>query len=240
MEFIVPMGTIKVRDRTLINTKASINEKHLFLIGIGPDNTYEERLLEINDEESIRIISNNINYLRALLDKLDEFLLNVSHELKINITLKNTETNDPIKYLLTRLNLHDTYLRTIGDGWRRILDNAKLGKTNKVLTGADEIFIIYSGNNITLNLITEPIKNSLVEVITYTEGKATGIVRVRVCEDIIAKTDIRSPSSLFIISQTKNPHELNETISNTANKVRTHIINYVNDLLNIMKNHNTL
>jgi hypothetical protein len=240
MEFIVPMGTIRVGGRVLRDARVSISNKYVFVIGVGPDGTYEERLLEIGSDEARDVISGGINYLRELLDSLDKLLGDVGREVNVNIAMRRVEIDDPIKYLLMRLNMQDEYLKLVGDGWRRILDSARLGRVSKTLVGENRLYVIYSGNNITLNLVAEPIEGGLVEVSTYTEGKATGVVRVRVGEDVVVKTDIRSPSTLLIISQTKNPEELGRAISEVAIRVRGHVIDCVNRLLNIMRGYGAL
>jgi len=77
MEFIVPMGTVSISGRVISNTKVSISDKYVFVMGIGPDGTYEERLLEVGSNDVAVLISGSIDYLRKLLDLLDNLLVEV-------------------------------------------------------------------------------------------------------------------------------------------------------------------
>jgi hypothetical protein len=240
MEFIVPMGTVRIGDRELSNTRISISDKYVFVMGIGPDGTYEERLLEVGSGDAAVLIGSSIDYLRKLLDLLDNLLVEVGREVGVNVMTKHVEIEDAVRYLLARLGVQGEYLRVVGDGWRRILDSARLGRVGKALVGEDRIYVIYSGNNITLNLVAEPIEGGIVEVVTYTEGKVTGVTKVRVGEDVVVKTDIRSPSSLLILSQTKNPEQLGTAISDVAVRVRGHVVDYANKLLNVMRSYGTI
>ncbi|BDR92738.1 hypothetical protein [Vulcanisaeta souniana] len=237
MEFLVPLSPVRIGDRVLSNARASISSKYVFIIGVGPDGSYEERLMEISSDDAKQVISGNMSYFRDLLDKLDELVINIGHEVGVDIKIRNTSSGDPIQYLINRLSNHDEYLRFTGDGWRRILDSIGLGRTSKGLTGSDRIYVTHSGNNITLNLVAEPIEGGVIEVTTYTEGKATGIVRVRAGEDVVVKTDIRSPSSLIILSQVRDPHQLGEGLADLLINVRGRVINAVNELLSIMRTH---
>lgn len=156
MEFLAPLNSVNVGGRLLSNAKVSISDKYVFIIGIGPDGSYEERLLEINSDEAKQIINSNRDYLSELLDILDELIISIGREVNININKRNIETGDPVQYLVKRLNNHDEYLKLIGDGWRRILDSVRLGKVSISLTGGDRIYVTHSGNNVTLNLVAEP------------------------------------------------------------------------------------
>ncbi|MFP3281334.1 MAG: hypothetical protein RXO76_09755, partial [Vulcanisaeta sp.] len=149
MEFIVPMGTVRVGDRELSNTRISISDRYVFVMGIGPDGTYEERLLEVGSGDAAVLIGSSIDYLRKLLDLLDNLLVEVGREVGVNVMTKHVEIEDAVRYLLVRLGVQGEYLRIVGDGWRRILDSAKLGRVGKALVGEDRIYVIYSGNNIT-------------------------------------------------------------------------------------------
>lgn len=240
MEFIAPLGTQAFRGRVLRDTRISITGKYLLLIGIGPDNTYEEHLLEMDSEEARMIIINNINYIRELFNTLNKMVREIGLELNTNLPISNIESTDPLQYVLNALRQHDDYLKAIGDAWRKILDGIKLGRTTNLLLGRDRIYAVYSGNNVTLNLVAEPIEDGVIEIITYTEGKATGIVRVKVGEDVIVKTDIRSPSSLIILSQARDMSKLNDRLVNILVRVRGHVINYVNELLNVMRIYRTI
>ena len=237
MEFLAPLGSARIGDRVLSNVRVSISDKYVFIIGVGPDGSYEERLMEISSDEARQVISDNMNYLKELLDKIDELVMGIGREVNVNITMKSIEPREPVQYVINRLSNHDEYLRLVGDGWRRILDSIRLGRTSRNLIGHDRIYVTHSGNNITLNLVAEPIEGGTIEVITYTEGRATGIVRVRVGEDVIVKTDIRSPSSLIILSQAKDPGQLNEKLANLLISVRAHVINTVNELLGVMRHY---
>ena len=240
MEFLAPLGTVSIAGRTLSNVKASISDKYVFIIGIGPDGSYEERLLEVNSDEVRKIINEHIDYFKELLDKLDELVMGIGREVNVNITMKNIELRDPVQYIINRLNNHDEYLRLAGDGWRRVLDSTRLGRISKSLTGGDRIYVTHSGNNITLNLVAEPIEDGVIEIITYTEGKVTGIVRVRVGEDIVVKVDIRSPSSLIILSQAKDLDRLGKPFTELMPRVRDHVIKYVDEILSIMRRYGAI
>ncbi|GAB6946116.1 hypothetical protein JCM16161A_02460 [Vulcanisaeta sp. JCM 16161] len=240
MEFLAPLNSVNVGGRLLSNAKVSISDKYVFIIGIGPDGSYEERLLEINSDEAKQIINSNRDYLSELLDILDELIISIGREVNININKRNIETGDPVQYLVKRLNNHDEYLKLIGDGWRRILDSVRLGKVSISLTGGDRIYVTHSGNNVTLNLVAEPIEGGIIEVITYTEGKVTGIVRVRVGEDVVVKVDIRSPSSLIILSQARDSDRLGSPFINLMPRVRDHVIKYVNEILGVMRRYGAI
>ncbi len=148
---------------------------------------------------------------------------------------------DPIQYLMKRLNNHDEYLKLVGDGWRRVLDSTRLGKVSISLAGSDRIYVTHSGNNVTLNLVAEPIESGVIEVITYTEGKVTGgIVRVRVGEDVVVKVDIRSTSSLIILSQARDIDRLGSPFINLMPKVKDHVVRYVNEILDVMRRYGVI
>ncbi len=237
MEFLAPLSPVRIGDRGLSNVRVSISDKYVFIIGIGPDGGYEERLMEIGSDDARQVINNNMNYFRDILDKIDELVINIGREIGVDIKTKNTSSGDPIQYLINRLSDHDEYLRLVGNGWRRILDSIRLGRISRNLTGYDRIYVTHGGNNITLNLVAEPIEGGIIEVITYTEGKTTGIVRVRIGEDVVIKADIKSPSSLIILSQARDPCQLSEKLTNLLISVRGHVINAVNELLGIMKHY---
>ncbi|ADN51807.1 hypothetical protein [Vulcanisaeta distributa] len=240
MEFLAPLGSVNVGGRLLSNAKVSISDKYVFIIGIGPDGSYEERLLEINSDEARQVISNNKDYFNELLDKLDELIISIGREVNVNINVKNVESGDPIQYLMKRLNNHDEYLKLVGDGWRRVLDSTRLGKVSISLAGSDRIYVTHSGNNVTLNLVAEPIDGGVIEVITYTEGKVTGIVRVRVGEDVVVKVDIRSTSSLIILSQARDIDRLGSPFINLMPRVKDHVIKYVNEILDVMRRYGVI
>ena len=240
MEFLAPLGSVNVGGRVLSNAKVSISDRYVFIIGVGPDGSYEERLLEINSDDARQIITNNKDYFNELLNELDELIINIGREVNVNISRKSIEPEDPIQYLIKRLNSHDEYLRLVGDGWRRILDSVRLGKVSISLAGSDSIYVTHSGNNITLNLVAEPIEGGVIEVITYTEGKVTGIVRVRVGEDVVVKVDIRSPSSLIILSQAKDHDKLGKPFTELMPRVRNHVIKYVDEVLRVMRKYGVI
>mgnify|MGYP001773014003 FL=1 len=240
MELLAPLGSVNVGGRLLSNAKISISDRYVFIIGVGPDGSYEERLLEINSDDARQIITNNKDYFNELLNKLDELIINIGREVNVNISTKNIEPGDPIQYLIKRLNNHDEYLRLVGDGWRRILDSVRLGKVSISLAGSDRIYVTHSGNNITLNLVAEPIEGGVIEVITYTEGKVTGVIRVRVGEDIVVKVDIRSPSSLIILSQAKDHDKLGKPFTELMPRVKNHVIKYVDEILSIMRKYGAI
>jgi hypothetical protein len=240
MEFLVPLSSVSVGGRTLNNVKLSISDKYVFIIGIGPDGSYEERLLETNGDDVRKIIDENIDYFRKLLDKLDGLVIGIGREVNVDIAMKNIELKDPIQYLINRLSNHDEYLKLVGDGWRRVLDSTRLGRVSEGLAGGDRIYVTHIGNNITLNLVAEPIEGGFIEVITYTEGKVTGIVRVRVGEDVVVKTDIRSPSSLIILSQARDINKLSDKLTGTLLRVKDHVTNTVNELLMIMRTYGVI
>ena len=240
MEFIAPLGTQVFRGKVLNNVKVSITDKYLLIIGVGPDNTYEEHLLEIGSEEARTIIINNINYIKELFSTLNNMIYEIGLELNANFSISNIELTDPLQYVLNALRQHDDYLKVVGDAWRRILDGIKLGKVTISLPGQDRIYVTHSGNNVTLNLVAEPIEDGVIEIITYTEGKVTGIVRVRVGEDVVVKVDIRSPSSLVILSQAKDLDRLGKPFTELMPRVRDHVIKYVDEILSIMRRYGAI
>ncbi|MGC8543013.1 MAG: hypothetical protein ACP5NQ_03645 [Vulcanisaeta sp.] len=240
MEFLVPLGSVVIGGRPLSNVRASISDKYVFIIGIGPDGSYEERLLEVGSDETRQVINNYKDYLSELLNRLDEFIVSVGREVGVDISMRSVVIEDAVQLLIKRLSNHDEYLRIVGDGWRRILDSVRLGKVSISLTGYDKIYATHSGNNITLNLVAEPIEGGVIEVITYTEGKVTGVVRVRVNEDVVVKVDIRSPSSLIILSQAKDINKLGGALANLLPRVRNHVIKYVDEILSIMKKYGVI
>ena len=240
MEFIAPLGAQVFRGKVLNNVKVSITDKYLLIIGVGPDNTYEEHLLEIGSEEARTIIINNINYIKELFSTLNNMIYEIGLELNANFSISNIELTDPLQYVLNTLRQHDDYLKIVGDAWRRILDGIKLGKVTISLPGQDKIYVTHSGNNVTLNLVAEPIEDGVIEIITYTEGKVTGIVRVRVGEDVVVKVDIRSPSSLVILSQAKDLDKLGKPFTELMPRVRDHVIKYVDEILSIMRRYGVI
>ena len=240
MEFIAPLGTQVFRGKVLSNVKVSITDKYLLIIGVGPDNTYEEYLLEIDSEEARIIIINNINYIKELFSALNSLIYEIGLELNANLSISNIELTDPLQYVLKALRQHDDYLKVVGDAWRRILDGIKLGKVTISLPGQDRIYVTHSGNNVTLNLVAEPIEGGVIEVITYTEGKVTGVVRVRVGEDIVVKVDIRSPSSLIILSQARDVNRLDSQLANLLPRVRDQVVKHVNELLGVMRKYGAI
>ncbi len=235
MELITPLGSVSIGGRSLSDAVASISDRYVFVIGIGPDGDYEERLLEVNGEDARQLITNYRDYLTELLNVLDELVISLGQELGVAISAGRTEAGDPVQYVIRRLNAHDEYLRLVGDGWRRILDSTRLGRVSISLASPGRVYVTHSGNNITLNLVAEPIENGVIEVVTYTEGKATGIVRVRVGEDIVVKVDIRSPSSMIILSQARDIDRLGNPLNNLLPRVRDRVTKYVNELLGVMR-----
>ncbi|WP_054850291.1 hypothetical protein [Vulcanisaeta sp. JCM 14467] len=95
MEFLTPLGSVNVGGRVLSNAKVSISDKYVFIIGVGPDGSYEERLLEINSDDARQIITNNKDYFNELLNKLDELIINIGREINVNISTKNIEPGIP-------------------------------------------------------------------------------------------------------------------------------------------------
>ncbi|WP_054850290.1 hypothetical protein [Vulcanisaeta sp. JCM 14467] len=116
----------------------------------------------------------------------------------------------------------------------------RLGKASISLAGSDRIYVTHSGNNITLNLVAEPIEGGVIEVITYTEGKVTGIVRVRVGEDVVVKVDIRSPSSMIILSQARDMNRLGSQLANLLPRIKDQVVKHVDELLGIMRRYGTI
>jgi hypothetical protein len=222
VEFIVPVGRVVLGGRVVGDARLSITERCLFLIGLGPDGSYEERLLEIHGEESRAIIKERLGYMAQLLDELDALVLGVGRELGIDVGTGVHTQGDPVDYLLSRLRVHGDYLNLVGNGWRRILDSSRLGRVNLLLS-APVVYVTHSGNNITLNLVLEPIEDAVIKVSTYTENKVVGSVRIRVREDTVAKVDIRSVSALMILAQAKGGlgGALGEAVNRVSGLVKT-------------------
>jgi len=231
MEFIVPVGDVRLGERVITDTKLSLSEKYLLIIGTGRDGMYEERILGLDEELTKLLLIEKLNYLRNLLDELDALIIDLGRELGVELGLREPSQEEPVNYLISRLRLHDGYLNTVGNGWRRILDSAGIGKARLTLT-APTLYITHVGNNITLNLVLEPVENPVVDVSTYTEGKVVGNVRVRVGEDVVAKMDVRSLSSLIIISQTR---EGSMIIGDVASRVSVHVKSRVRRIIDIMR-----
>lgn len=235
MEFIIPINKIALGGKELTNVKISISDKYLFIIGMGIDGTYEEHLLEVNGEDSRYILNEIIGYVDEALDELDSLLSNLAGVLSVDVRPAYFITQDIVGNVLGRLRAHEERLNAIGNGWRRILDSVRIGRVNYQLRGRSPLYVIYSGNNVTLNLVSEPIIDPTVELITYTEGKATGIVRIRVGEDLVVKVDLRSASAPILLAQVEDFNGLNENITNVLSRAYSIINIHINGLLGIMR-----
>ncbi len=230
------MGRLSLGGRVLTNALLSISNKYLFVMGMGPDGDYEEHLIEVSSGEAAGIIEAGIDYLTELMGVLDLLLVGLGHELGAELTLKSLP-QDPIPRVINWLSTHEGYLNTLGNAWRRLLDGARIGRVDYRLRGRDAVYVIYSGNNITLNLVAEPVVKPLIELTTYTEGKATGVVRVRVGEDVVAKVDLRSFSAFTLLAQIDDQdlRNLPPQLSTKLGEAYPIIMDHVGKLMGIIR-----